>query len=143
MSQVKCVQFTPETEAGIHLVRHTVFTAEQNVDAEIDFDGLDSQAVHAIVMQENQVVATGRMLEDGHIGRIAVLAEYRGLKLGAKIVNALINEATNLAYPRVYLGSQIHAVGFYQKLGFTPFGDQYVEANIEHQSMEKLLATNH
>ena len=139
MSQVKCVQFNSDTEKGIRFVRQTVFTGEQNVDTNIDFDGLDNQAIHAIIIIDEQIIATGRMLDDGHIGRIAVLSDYRGLKFGAKFVTALVEQAAALHYPKVYLGSQKHAIGFYQKLGFTPFGDEYVEANIEHQSMEKIL----
>jgi predicted GNAT family N-acyltransferase len=79
------------------------------------------------------------MLGDGHIGRLAVLKEFRGRGLGAAAVRALVEEAGRSGMERVYLGSQSHAVGFYQKLGFSVCGAPYNEAGIEHVHMELLL----
>ena len=40
----------------------------------------------------------------------------------------------------VYLGSQKHAIPFYQKLGYKTVGDYYFEAGIEHKKMVKKKA---
>ena len=79
------------------------------------------------------------MLADGHIGRLAVLRIYRGRGLGAKAVLALVTEAENTGMKRVYLGAQKHAVGFYEKLGFSEYGEPYTEVNIEHVHMERFI----
>ena len=112
---------------------------EQGISAEIDFDGLDATAVHALAYLNDNAVGTGRMLADGHIGRIAILKEYRGQKVGSKIVCSFIDEAVKKDYRRVYLGSQKHANGFYQRLGFTAYGEEFIDAGIVHMSMEKVL----
>lgn len=139
MFEVKNVNYIGENEQAIREVRDTVFIQEQSIDPDIEFDGLDESAVHAIVYSNAQPVGTGRILDDGHIGRIAILKAFRGQGLGSKIVLSLIDEATKKGYPRVYLGSQKHAIDFYIKLGFQPFGDEFMEAGIPHLSMEKLL----
>jgi predicted GNAT family N-acyltransferase len=103
----------------------------------VDFDGQDRDAVHVLVSCQSKYVGTGRMLADGHIGRLAVLEEFRGQGLGAEAVRALVREAKSRGMNRVYLGAQMHAIGFYEKLGFSAYGKPYVEANIEHVHMER------
>jgi predicted GNAT family N-acyltransferase len=129
------VQFSPE----IKKIRNQVFTKEQDIDANLDFDGQDRDAVHVLVIYDGKYVGTGRMLADGHIGRLAMLKAYRGRGLGAKAVLALVNEAENIGLKRVYLGAQKHAVGFYEKLGFSEYGEPYIEVNIEHIHMERFV----
>lgn len=133
------VEFSGVNEESIRSIRTKVFAEEQEVDPAIDFDGQDSVACHVLVSLDNNLCGTGRMLKDGHIGRIAVLADFRGKGLGKDIVNSLVEVAKKNNYPRVYLGAQKHAVPFYEKLGFSPYGEKYVEANIEHIHMEKLI----
>ncbi len=120
-------------------IRNSVFTNEQCIDSEIDFDGQDDDCTHVLIIKNDEYVGTGRMLNDGHIGRLAVLKEYRGQGLGAKMVLSLMKKAKNENMKRVYLGAQKHAIGFYGKLGFSIYGDPYIEANIEHSHMEKSI----
>ena len=139
MFEVKNVEYVGIYKEAIREVRNMVFIKEQHIDPEIEFDGLDDVAVHALVLFDGKAVGTGRILDDGHIGRIAIIKEFRAKGLGSKIVLSLIDEATNKGYPRVYLGSQKHAIDFYTKLGFEPFGDEFMEAGIPHLSMEKYV----
>jgi hypothetical protein len=139
MFEVKNVEYVGIYKEAIREVRNMVFIKEQHIDPEIEFDGLDDVAVHALVLFDGKAVGTGRILDDGHIGRIAIIKEFRAKGLGSKIVLSLIDEATNKGYPRVYLGSQKHAIDFYTKLGFQPFGDEFMEAGIPHLSMEKYV----
>lgn len=139
MSDIHIVAYGAAYSPHIRAIRETVFIAEQSVPAELEFDGLDERAMQVLVAVDGQYVGTGRMQDDGHIGRIAVLRDYRGLGLGAKVVQALVDEAARLNYPRVYLGAQTHAVDFYAKLGFTPYGDEFMDAGIPHLAMEKSL----
>ena len=123
----------------IQSIRNTVFTIEQGVDSTIDFDGQDDDAIHVLVKENGQAIGTGRMLADGHIGRVAILKESRGEGIGANVVLSLVAEAVKLNFEKVYLGAQLQAVDFYLKLGFTPYGEEYIEADIKHISMEKVL----
>lgn len=138
MLTLKIVKFNDE-KPQIQSIRNTVFTIEQGVDTRIDFDGQDDDAIHIVVKKNGQAVGTGRMLADGHIGRVAILKELRGEGIGANVVQSLVDEAVKLNFPKVYLGAQLQAVDFYLKLGFTPYGEEYIEADIKHISMEKVL----
>ncbi|MDV7104317.1 GNAT family N-acetyltransferase [Vibrio sp. TH_r3] len=139
MNNAICIKFVAEYEPLIRHIRHSVFTLEQKVDSTLDFDGLDSFATHALIYDSETPVATGRLLDDGHIGRVAVLSSHRGLGYGKQVISALERYAVENHYPRLYLGAQLHAESFYAQLGFSCFGEQYTEANIEHISMQKQL----
>ncbi|KJG02709.1 GNAT family N-acetyltransferase [Photobacterium angustum] len=139
MVDIKIVAFDDANKESIRFVREQVFIKEQQIDPEIEFDGLDTQAVHVLVVDSEQPLGTGRILADGHIGRIAIMKAARGKGLGVKVVQALVEYAKQQGYPRVDLGAQTHAVDFYRKLGFTPYGEEFMEANIPHQAMEQML----
>ena len=139
MIETIVVKFDEQYAPEIKNIRNDVFTNEQHIDEDMDFDGQDRDAVRVLVICKGKYVGTGRMLNDGHIGRLAVLREYRGRGLGAKVVLALVKEAKNMDVKRVYLGAQKHAVGFYEKLGFAIYGEPYTEVNIEHIHMERFI----
>ncbi len=137
--QVRVTRFKGDAGQQIKKIRSRVFSREQHVDPAIDFDGLDQDAVHVLVQLNGDFVGTGRLLHDGHMGRIAVLKPARGMGLGKQIVSALVHEAEKHGMDRVFLGAQDHAVAFYEKLGFEAFGPFYEEAGIMHVKMEKFL----
>ena len=118
-------------------IRKVVFIEEQNVPEELEIDGVDPESIHVLAYDGDEAVATGRMLLDGHIGRIAVIKEYRSPGIGVLIVNKLLDIAKNLNLDEVYLSSQYHARDFYQKLGFIAEGEIYLDAGIEHITMKK------
>ncbi|MBP0049875.1 GNAT family N-acetyltransferase [Marinobacterium sp. AK62] len=136
---VQQVSFHSPARASIASIRETVFVGEQEVPPELEFDGLDTCALHVLAYVDDQPVGTGRVLDDGHIGRVAVLKDFRGLGVGAGIVNALAEEAKGAGCERAYLGAQLQAVPFYRKLGYTPYGEEFMDAGIPHIHMEKWL----
>ncbi|MDA9909065.1 GNAT family N-acetyltransferase [Gammaproteobacteria bacterium] len=138
MISLQIVNFLEHQEA-IQSVRLTVFTDEQGVDPALDFDGLDGTAFQILVLDNDTPVATGRMLADGHIGRIAVLPEYRKLGIGSRIMDRFISQARSDNLTKVFLGAQVSAVPFYQTLGFRRYGEDYIEANIRHTPMQLML----
>ena len=123
----------------IRNIRTDVFIKEQGVPQDLEFDGLDSAAIHSIVFDEDVEIATGRILPDGHIGRVAVKKNYRGNGVGNLIMQSLIDEAVKKQFAEVWLSSQYYAKGFYEKLGFTAIGNIYQEAGIDHIKMKKKL----
>lgn len=116
-------------------IRFEVFVDEQKVPADMELDEFDAQSCHALALAGAEVVGTGRLLPDGHIGRMAVLADWRGRGVGAALLQALINEAERLGMRRLVLSAQTHALGFYLRFGFVPEGDVYDEAGLPHQAM--------
>ena len=133
------VSFDRAFEPEIRKIRQQVFIDEQKIDPAKVFDGQDADAVHVLLRLNDRYVGSGRMLEDGQIGRLAVIAAYRGMGFGAEMVRALIEAAGHHRLKRVHLGSQKHAVGFYKKLGFSICGKTYIEADIEHVPMDKKI----
>lgn len=89
---------------------------------------------------DGEVVATGRLLPDGHIGRMAVAAAHRGAGLGGQVLLALMAEAVRLGMAEVCLNAQTHACAFYRRHGFVEDGEVFMEAGLPHISMRRSLA---
>jgi predicted GNAT family N-acyltransferase len=121
-------------------IRFQVFVGEQRVPAEIELDDMDAPSLHAIAFENEKAIGTGRLLPDGHIGRMAILKEWRRRGIGAAILKALIDAAERRGDREIALSAQLHAVEFYRMHGFEPVGDVYEEAGIPHQAMVKALA---
>jgi len=123
----------------IKKIRYEVFVKGQNVPENIEIDGKDDKCFHVLLTRYDMPIGTGRMETDGHIGRIGVLEEYRGLNFGTMIMNKLEEIALKKGIKRLYLNSQSHAIPFYLKLGYETVGDYFFEAGIEHKKMIKEL----
>lgn len=137
--RLQLVAFDGLAREQLTAIRETVFVQEQHVPPELEMDEHDQQAQHVLAYVDERPVATGRILSDGHIGRIAVLKAYRGQGIGAAVVRRLMTYARQQAWQRVYLGSQLHAEAFYQALGFQRYGEVFMDAGIKHCWMEAKL----
>ena len=120
-------------------IRLAVFVEEQRVPPEIELDYKDAACVHALAYAQGRAVGTGRLLPDGHIGRMAVLKERRSLGVGGAILERLVEAARRRGMTQVVLSAQTHALGFYRKHGFLPAGEVFEEAGIPHQEMRRML----
>ena len=118
-------------------IRFQVFVEEQRVPAEMELDEFDALSCHALALADGLPVGTGRLLPDGHIGRMAVLPGWRGLGVGAAVLQALIAEADRRGMGQLVLSAQTHALGFYARFGFVPEGDVYEEVGLPHQGMTR------
>lgn len=128
-----------EERERIMQVRHAVFVEEQGVPESLENDDKDPLCRHALLLMHDRPVATGRLEGDGHIGRIAVIRPLRGKGLGSRIVTFLEGKAKARGLHRVYLGAQLQAIPFYEKLGFRCFGPEFMDAGIPHRYMEKAI----
>jgi predicted GNAT family N-acyltransferase len=129
-----------EDQERLRRIRHAVFVVEQKVDAREEWDGADAQCHHALaVTADGEVIGTARMQPSGKIGRVAVLQPWRGRGIGRQLMEYLLQVATRQGLSRVYLNSQESAVVFYERLGFVCVGEPFVEANIPHRRMERVL----
>lgn len=122
--------------ARLAAVRRAVFVDEQHVPEALELDDADAGCVHALATTaDGMPVGTGRLLPDGHIGRMAVLASHRGRGLGAALLRTLIDAAGAHGHERVELAAQLHAIGFYERFGFAAHGPVFDDAGIPHRAM--------
>ncbi|MDO5630593.1 MAG: GNAT family N-acetyltransferase [Paracoccus sp. (in: a-proteobacteria)] len=129
--------------AACHALRRTVFIEEQNVSESDEMDDLDGAAIHLLATDDHGPVGTARLLIDGEtgkIGRVCVLPRARGTGLGAALIRASMDHLRTIpGVTRAKLGAQTHALGFYEKLGFTAYGPIYDDAGIPHRDLARDL----
>lgn len=127
--------------ADAKIIRFEVFVEEQKVPAELEMDQMDAVCLHAVVYDAAGVpIGTGRLLPDGHIGRMAVRKAGRGAGIGSALLKGLMAEARARGDKQVVLSSQSHAAPFYQRHGFTIDGDEFFGAGIAHINMRYTFA---
>jgi len=121
-------------------IRFSIFVGEQNVPPGIELDEKDVDCIHAIAYDEaGKAIGTARLLPDGHLGRMAVVKEWRRRGVGAAILEALTEEARKRGHTEVRLSAQLQALEFYRSHGFTAEGKVYEEAGILHQLMRRRI----
>jgi predicted GNAT family N-acyltransferase len=117
-------------------VRHEVFVIEQSVPVELELDDDDAVSLHAVAYgPDDKAVATGRLLPDGHIGRMAVRKPARGSGVGGQVLEALIERGISDSHAALCLNAQVHARGFYEAHGFVAEGAEFMDAGIPHIAM--------
>jgi len=123
-------------QADAKPIRMEVFVQEQNVPAELEMDDRDAVCLHAVAYDAGgNALGTGRLLPDGHIGRMAVLRSARGAGVGGAILKGLMEKARERGDEKVVLSAQTHAAEFYLAHGFAMAGDVFYEAGIPHIEM--------
>ena len=139
MNEIEFFNYLPEEAKNI---RSKVFIDEQGFENE--FDETDNTAIHILLYFDSAPAGTARMFtEDNgksyHIGRVAVLPQYRKNHLGAQIVNAICEKAKELGAEKCELSAQCRVKGFYKSLGFEESGEEYLDEYCPHIHMEKTL----
>ena len=138
-----------DERAAIYYVRTIVFVDEQAVPLEEELDAYDATATHFRVRVHEashlpcSVVATARLVDKGgglaKIGRVAVLKQYRGLGIGFALMRYVEEHAAAAGVMELILEAQLHALQFYEKLGYTAEGGVFLDAGIEHRLMRRRL----
>ena len=127
-------------EPMLRAVREAVFMHEQNVPAELEWDGLDEDSRHALALSaKGDAIGCGRLLPDGHIGRIAVVEQWRKQHVGTAIMEALLNEARARGFTQVDVDAQTYALPFYRRFGFEEEGAEFQDAGMPHIRMRLAL----
>lgn len=117
-------------------IRSVVFIEEQNVPVELEIDEYDPKCIHILALDEQKPIATARLLKDGHIGRMCVLKEYRLQGIATQMLKRFIQTAEQKHIKTLTLHAQISAIPFYQKSGFGICSDIFLDAGIEHKTMQ-------
>lgn len=124
------------------MIRGAVFVAEQDVPIEEERDARDRDAEHFLAKVDGVASGTCRLVVEGEtalLGRLAVLKRARGTGLGAALVRAVEERARQRRLSSIELHAQTHARGFYERLGYTAFGEEFLDAGIPHLGMRKAL----
>ncbi len=129
-----------EAGAALRAIRKLVFVDEQRVPEELEWDRIDEHCLHVLAAAAGgDAVGTGRLLPDGHIGRMAVMQGWRRRGVGGAILMELIVAAREARHPMVELSAQTHAIAFYRRYGFEVVSEEYLDAGIPHRTMRLLL----
>lgn len=133
----------PADRMALETVRNEVFVREQNVPRHLEFDGLDTSALHWLALTHEEAPAgTLRLLPTGQIGRMAVLRPYRGHGIGSRLLHHAIAAAEAHGWDEVWLNAQYARRGFYARHGFIVISDVFQDAGIPHQRMLRRLTRN-
>ncbi|MEI7842706.1 MAG: GNAT family N-acetyltransferase [Gallionellaceae bacterium] len=129
-----------DAEPMLRAVREAVFIREQGVPVELEWDGMDETSHHVLALSSTgQAIGCGRILPNAHIGRIAVMPEWRGKKVGTAILEGLLAYASSRHYPEVDLDAQVQALPFYRNFGFIEEGEDFLDAGIPHRKIRMKL----
>ena len=134
--------------AELLAIRFEVFVQEQKVPEELEADERDPQCVHVAARwqegsgQASGWIGTARLTPEGRIGRMAVLAPWRGRGVGGALLAALVEIAAQQRLRQVVLLGQLQALPFYEKHGFEAHGPVIEEAGIDHRSMTRVLGAD-
>jgi predicted GNAT family N-acyltransferase len=133
-------------EPLLRAIREAVFMREQHVPAELEWDGLDNACRHALALSmKGDAIGCGRLIpprngkSPAHIGRLAVLPEWRGKMVGTGVLEALLDYARSMKYPEVIVHAQAQAKPFYRRFGFEEEGERFMDAGIPHILMRLSL----
>ena len=123
-------------------IRRIVFIDEQEVPEALETEGEGPHCLHYLTFLGNQPIGTLRITpkpDYAKVERVAILKEARGTGAGAALMRYVLSDLAKKGYSEARLGSQISAQGFYEKLGFEPFGEIFVDADIDHIMMKRAL----
>jgi predicted GNAT family N-acyltransferase len=120
----------------LRMIREAVFINEQQVPVELEWDDSDCRCMHILAFnQRGWPIGTARLLPDGHIGRMAVLKEWRRKGVGSAMLHRILDEAKKQHIQNAVLNAQTVAIGFYKKFGFKVTGEEFLDAGIPHVKM--------
>lgn len=127
-------------------IRTDVFVKEQKFDDE--FDDIDDTAVHLVGFDNLLPIATCRYYWNKDkisyvVGRIAVVKEYRGKKIGAEMLREAEKRIRETGGKEVCLAAQVRAAGFYERQGYAAAGEEFYEEYCSHVWMYKSLEVSH
>lgn len=142
-AEIKQVPYQENLES-IKMIRCCVFQQEQGVDPALEFDGYDESCEHLLAYLNKETVGTTRIRylnkDTAKIERLAVLLKVRGQGIGTQLVEQAINTIeAKKTYNKIIIHAQIYIQSLYEKLGFKPVGDRFLEGDIIHIKMVKYL----
>jgi predicted GNAT family N-acyltransferase len=142
VTEVRRARDPGEVEAALAL-RREVFCDEQGVTLEDELDGRDDEALHIVALDDGVLVGTCRLLVEGDtvtLGRMAVARAARGRGLAGELLAEAEARSRELGARRIVMAAQVGARSVYERVGYEPYGDVFLDAGIDHVMMAKELA---
>ena len=136
--KVEIVKWIDEDES-LKMIRQKVFIEEQKVTSQLEWDGMDEEAIHFLAFKNEKAIGCARafVIENYmQLGRMAVLKAYRGEDVGTALIEKAITTAKLNQLSAIYISAQCHAIDFYKKFGFEITSDIYLDAEIPHRDMK-------
>ena len=121
------------------LVRGKVFIIEQEIDWEIEFDGLDDQSILFTAYTNDNIPVGAARLYKNKVGRVATLKAFRKQGVASKIMKSIETYCKDNSINEIVLHAQLYIKDFYEHLGYQPVGDIFEEADIKHIKMTKKI----
>ena len=128
-----------DSQRPLTMIREKVFIEEQKVTPQLEWDGLDEEAIHFLVYKDEKAIGCARALViENHmqLGRMAVLKEYRDQGVGSTLIEKVIATSKLNQLSSIYISAQCHAIDFYKKFGFEVVSEIYLDAEIPHRDMK-------
>ena len=130
-----------DAETSLAAIRRQVFVVEQHVPEALEWDGLDDDAIHLLATAaDGTAIGCARILEQGRIGRMAVLETWRGRGVGRLLLQSAIASCRVRGWRAITLSAQMHALDFYAWAGFVVSSEEYLDAGIPHRDMKLNLS---
>ena len=126
-------------------IRNKVFVIGQNCPYDIEVvEEEEKEAKHFLICYKEKPVGTIRYRMTGNrefkLERFAVLKEYQGHRYGTEAFKYLVNRLIEEYNPcTIYFNAQYHLLNYYKSLGFNEVGETFIEANIKHIKMIKVI----
>ncbi len=136
--KVEIVKWIDEHDS-LKMIRQKVFIEEQKVTSQLEWDGMDEEAIHFLAFKNEKAIGCARAFvikNHMQLGRMAVLKAYRGESVGTALIEKVITTAKLNQLSAIYISAQCHAIDFYKKFGFEVTSDIYLDAEIQHRDMK-------
>jgi len=128
-----------DAHESLYMIREKVFIEEQKVTSQLEWDGMDEEAIHFLAFKNEKAIGCARafVIENYmQLGRMAVLKEYRGEGIGTALLEKAMTTAKLNELSVIYISAQCQAIDFYKKFGFEITSDIYLDAEIPHRDMK-------
>ena len=136
--KIEIVKWIDEYEL-LTMIREKVFIEEQKVTSQLEWDGMDKDAIHFLAFKDKKGVGCARAFviqNRMQLGRMAVLREYRGEGIGSALIETAMTLAKLNQLYAIDISAQCHAIDFYNKFRFEVTSDMYLDAEIPHRDMK-------
>jgi GNAT superfamily N-acetyltransferase len=132
----------PEEVPALNALRHGVFADEQGIPAELIIDEHDASAIQVVALRDGALVGTGRLVvtgSAGKIGRLATSPADRASGVGRAVMIELERQGRARGLTEIRLHALDSARSFYDRIGYEPYGEVFLEGGREHVAMRKPL----
>ncbi|MGM9903976.1 GNAT family N-acetyltransferase [Enterococcus hirae] len=130
-------------KAASYYLRYQVFVMEQEILAELEFDGKDAYYPNLLFFKNNQPIATLRYQNQEtnriQFERFCVAKDFRKQGIGQKMLDFAENKAKTEGYTEAFLIAELTAVPFYEKQGYISCSQPFLEDGILCIEMQKPL----